>query len=152
MCNKAVVDLSIGGESTELQGSSKRPGFRAGRRRMRVCPLELSLKPVLKAASSGATKPMHGNYSSAGKASASLCLAAYSGEHLPLVHGDSRSGTVSHKEAKVKAERACHRGTRAKRKKEEKTDHGTGEQSRNIPDCDRIKRHRHQKASRRQNP
>lgn len=32
--------------------------------------------------------------SSAGKASASLCLAAYSGEHLPLVHRASGSGTV----------------------------------------------------------
>lgn len=58
-------------------------------------PLELSLRPALKGTSSGAKVPMHENYSSAEKASASLCLAAYSGEHLPLVHRTSRSGTVS---------------------------------------------------------
>lgn len=58
-------------------------------------PLELSLRPALKGTSPGAKEPMHENYSSAEKASASLCLAAYSGEHLPLVHRASRSGTVS---------------------------------------------------------
>lgn len=47
-------------------------------------PLELSLRPALRGTSSGAKEPIHENYSSAEKASASLCLAAYSGEHLPL--------------------------------------------------------------------
>lgn len=58
-------------------------------------PLELSLKPALKRTSSRAKKPRHENCSSAGKALASVCLAAYSGEHLPLVHRASRSDTVS---------------------------------------------------------
>lgn len=40
---------------------------------------------------------MHGNYSFTGKASASLCLAAYSREHPLLMHGALGSSTVSHK-------------------------------------------------------
>lgn len=62
-----------------------------------MCPLELSLRLALEAAASGATEFMHGNYSSTGKASASLCLAAYSRENPPLMHGALGSSTVSHK-------------------------------------------------------
>lgn len=63
-----------------------------------MCPVGQSLRSALKGALPGSTELMHGNYSSAGKASAFLCLAANFGEHLPLVHKASGSGTVSHRQ------------------------------------------------------
>lgn len=83
-----------------------------------MCPLELSLMLAFEAAASGATEFMHGNYSSTGKASASLCLAAYSRENPPLMHGALGSNTVSHKH-RGKSEGRESMSQRDKRKEKE---------------------------------
>lgn len=113
MCNRAVVDEFTGGKSN-ISPEGLNPG---GLEEDGVCPLELP--------SGLHSRQQHGdyrihvrNYSSTWKASASLCLAAYSREHPLLMQGALGSSTVSHKH-RAKSESRQSMSQRDKRKEKE---------------------------------
>lgn len=81
-----------------------------------MCPAGRSLRSALKGASPGATEPMHSNYSSAGKTSASLCLAAYLESISYLCTKPQGSGID--KEADVKARESMSQRDMGKTSKE----------------------------------